>query len=72
MPFLYEFVPCVRTGACLNVGLPGWQVDSLGRALLVGLLGLILWPMTLHVTNGMAWVHAKLARVMLSADPAGC
>jgi hypothetical protein len=38
-------------------------------ALLCSLIGLILWPITLHVTNALAWVHAKLAKLMLSMNP---
>ena len=68
MPFLYEFVPGLQASAYFGLGLPGWRIDSLGRALLASLIGLMLWPVTLHVTNGMAWVHAKFARVMLSGD----
>jgi len=68
MPFLYQFVPGLQAGVLLSSGVPAWQIDSLGDALLVSAGGLILWPVALHVTNGMAWVHAKFARVMLSAD----
>jgi hypothetical protein len=44
-----------------------WQIDSIGKAFLGTLIGLILLPFTMHLINGMAWVHAKFARVMLSA-----
>jgi hypothetical protein len=71
LPILFKFSPSFRAGEILSVGLPGWEVDSLGRALIAGLAGLLLWPVTLHVTNGMAWVHAKFARVMLSVNPLG-
>ena len=50
-------------------GLPVWQIDSLGDALLAALIGLMLWPVTLHINNGLAWVHAKLAKLMLSINP---
>ena len=71
MPFMYEFLPEFRAGVFLSPGLPAWHMDSLNDALLVALIGLMLWPVTLHVTNGLAWVHAKFARVMLSVDPMG-
>jgi hypothetical protein len=66
MPFLYEFVPGLQAGVNLGPGLPSWQIDSLGDALLVALVGLGLWPVTMHVTNGMAWLYGRFARVMLS------
>jgi hypothetical protein len=40
----------------------------MSEALLGTLIGLLLWPVTLHITNGLAWVHAKFAKVMLSVD----
>ena len=46
-------------------------LDGLGEALIGTLIGVILWPATLQLVNGMAWVHAKFARVMLSMDPLG-
>jgi hypothetical protein len=45
------------------------HIDTLKDALLGALIGLMLWPVTLHITNGLVWVHAKFARVMLSDDP---
>jgi hypothetical protein len=69
MPILYQVVPDMQAGVFLSSGTPAWQIDSLSDALLVCLGGLTLWPVALHVTNGMAWVHAKFARVMLSGDP---
>ena len=71
MPFMYEFLPEFQAGVVFSPGLPTWHVDSMNDALLVALIGLMLWPVTLHVTNGLAWVHAKFARVMLSVDPMG-
>jgi hypothetical protein len=69
MPFLYHFTPSLEAGVLLGSGAPGWRIDSLGEAALVALGGLMLWPITLHVTNGMTWVHAKFARLMLSRHP---
>ena len=46
-----------------------WQVDSLGQALLGTLVGLLLWPLTMQISNGLAWVHAKFARLMLRMEP---
>jgi hypothetical protein len=71
MPFTYEFIPSMQAGIFTSQGLPVWTIDSMMDAILVALIGLILWPVTLHVTNGLAWVHAKFARIMLSLDPMG-
>jgi hypothetical protein len=71
MPFTYEFLPEFQVGIFLDPGLSTWRIDSISDALLGALIGLMLWPVTLHVTNGLAWVHAKFAKVMLSVDPMG-
>jgi hypothetical protein len=71
MPFLYEFMQYSQAGIYLGTNLPFWRIDSMGDALIVALIGLMFWPVTLHVSNGLAWVHAKFARVMLSDDPIG-
>jgi hypothetical protein len=68
MPFTYEFLPEFQAGAFFGLGLPAWHIDSMSEALLGTLIGLLLWPVTLHITNGLAWVHAKFAKVMLSVD----
>lgn len=68
MPLTYEFLPHVTPGIFIGPGASVWEIDSLGDALLCTLIGLMLWPMTLHITNGLAWAHAKFARVMLSID----
>ena len=71
MPFLYEFMQYSQAGIYLGADLPFWRIDSMGDALILALVGLVLWPVTLNITNGLAWVHAKFARVMLSDDPIG-
>ena len=71
LPFIYELLPEVQAGVLLGSGRPAWRIDSLKDALLGALIGLMLWPVTLHVTNGLAWVHAKFAKLMLSAEPMG-
>jgi succinate dehydrogenase/fumarate reductase cytochrome b subunit len=43
-----------------------WYVDSMNDALLVTVIGVFLWPVTLHALNGVAWLHAKLAKNLLS------
>jgi len=68
MPLVYEFLPDFHMGVFFDPSLPGWRIDSLSDASLGVMIGLMLWPITLHITNGLAWVHAKFARVMLSLD----
>jgi hypothetical protein len=52
--------------------IPAWQIDTLSEAILVGILGLGIGLVSLHAFNGLAWVSAKFARVMLGnyASPA--
>ena len=69
LPFTYESMEFIQPGIFLGAELPIWNIDSMGDALLGSLIGLILWLVTLHVSNGLTWVHAKFARLMLSADP---
>jgi hypothetical protein len=68
MPFTYEHLQYFQGGISFGPGLPVWQIDSLTDALLGALIGVMLWPVTLHVTNGLAYVHAKFARLMLGAE----
>ncbi len=42
-----------------------WIIDTLGEALLVSLAGVLIAIASLHVFNGLAWLSAKFARVML-------
>lgn len=68
-PITYEFLPDFLVGISFGSGLPAWHIDSLSDALIGMLVGFVLWPLTLQVTNGLAWFHAKFARVMLHSDP---
>ena len=68
LPFTYELVDFQVTGF-FSPGQPAWHVDSMGEAVLGMVIGLLLWPLTLQVINGLTWVHARFARIMLSADP---
>ncbi len=69
MPFTFPSLSELQMGLFFTPGVPAWQIDSMNDALLCSLIGLILWPITLHVTNALAWVHAKLAKLMLSMNP---
>ena len=68
MPLTYEHLQYFQGGISFGPGLAVWQIDSLNDALLGALIGVMLWPVTLHVTNGLAFVHAKFARLMLGAE----
>ena len=37
-------------------------------ALMATLIGVFLWPVTLHAVNGVTWLHAKLAKYLLSME----
>jgi len=69
MPFTYQFLPGFQIGISFGPGYPAWLIDSLGEALLGALIGLLLWPVSLHIANGLIWVHVKFARIMLSVHP---
>jgi hypothetical protein len=70
-PFTYDTVQLFQEGISFGSWFPTWQIDSMGDALIGALVGLLLWPVTLHITNWLAWAHAKFARVMLSLEPFG-
>ena len=43
-----------------------WKIDTLGEALIATALGLVIaGPISLHITNFLAWVSGTFARVML-------
>lgn len=71
MPFIYETQQLLQGGGFFGLGLLDWNIDSMADALLAALIGILLWPITLHVINMMTWVHAKFATLMLSYNPIG-
>ena len=70
LPLTYELFE-FQIGGFFSPDHAVWQIDTIGEALLGMLIGLLLWPITMQITNGLAWVHAKFARVMLSVDLIG-
>jgi len=46
-----------------------WTIDTLSEALLVSLAGVLVAIASLHAFNGLAWLSAKFARVMLGSFP---
>lgn len=71
MPLTFRLLGNFQIGLFTHPNQSLWIIDSLRDALLAAVIGLFLWPITLHVTNGIAWVHAKFARLMLSINPLG-
>ena len=69
MPLTFRLLGNFQIGLFTHPNQSLWIIDSLRDALLAVVIGLFLWPITLHVTNGIAWVHAKFARLMLSINP---
>lgn len=65
MPLAYPFISGFEPSVQFGYWLPVWQIDSLNDALILSLVGVLLWPITLHITNGLAWVNAKWAKIML-------
>jgi hypothetical protein len=57
-PLIYRF-------AIIDLGFT--VVSNLSEAFLAMLIGLLLWPVSLHICNGIAWLSGRLARVMLSS-----
>ena len=68
LPLTYERVD-IQFGGFLSPGRAIWQMDGAWEALLGTAIGLLLWPATLWIVNGLAWLHGKFARIMLSAEP---
>ncbi|MBN1264360.1 MAG: sensor domain-containing protein [Anaerolineales bacterium] len=56
-PLIYRF-------AVIDLGFT--VVSNLSEAFLAMLIGLLLWPVSLHICNGIAWISGRFARVMLS------
>lgn len=69
MPITYQFVDNIRIGLVISPNQPLWQINNLRDALLVSAIGFLMWPITLHLTNGLSWIHAKFARLMLGVNP---
>jgi len=42
-----------------------WRIDTLGEALIGSVVGVLLFFLSLHIFNALAWVSGKFAQVML-------
>lgn len=65
MPFFYQFFGSIIPVVVDFGGGMFWYIDSLSDALIASVFGIFLWPVTLHILNGVAWVNGKFAKVML-------
>lgn len=63
-PLYYQWAP-VYPGIYLDYTDAAWIIDTLPEALLVSLAGFLIGFVSLHIFNGMAWLSAKFARLML-------
>jgi hypothetical protein len=73
-PFYYTwFHPQIQFGWNGLFFNPIWVIDTLPEALLASLIGIFAVFVSMHIVNGLAWVSAKFARVMLgtvsNSDP---
>jgi len=49
----------------------GWKIDSFGDSVGLFLVGVILLILTLHVSNGLAWLTIGMGKWMLAYDTTG-
>lgn len=56
--------PLIYRVAIIDLGFT--VVSNLSEAFLAMLIGLLLWPVSLHICNGIAWLSGRLARIMLN------
>ncbi len=71
MPLIFYYSGNFQIGLFTTPNQSLWIIDSLNDALLAAAFGLFILPLTLHITNGLAWIHAKFARMMLSNFSSG-
>jgi len=67
MPVIYQAFTALTPQVNFGPGLI-WHIDSINDALIATLIGVFLWPLTLHALNGVTWLHAKLAKYLLSME----
>lgn len=73
-PFFYTWAhPVIDLTLNGTIWTPVWVIDTLPEALFTCVVGIATALVSMHILNGLAWVNAKFARVMLgnfSAAPA--
>jgi hypothetical protein len=67
MPVLYQGFAALTPEIDFGGGFI-WYIDNINDALLATVIGVFLWPVTLHALNGVTWLHAKLAKFLLSKE----
>ena len=63
-PLIYRNIPIGITWGWNNF----YRIDTLSEAVLASLAGALLVFVSLHIFNGMAWLWAKFARLMLGSS----
>ena len=56
-------------GADIQVNGADWQIDSPAEAIPIAIVGLFLFVISLHLFNGLAWLHAGWAKLCLKRLP---
>jgi hypothetical protein len=70
MPVLYQVVGMTNAG--INVGSGWiWQIDSLGDAFVVSIIGVFILPAALYLCNGVTLLHSRLARLLFGGRRLG-
>lgn len=65
-PFYYPFVhPMVDLDFGFMIFQPVWIINTLPKAMILSLVGIIVSILSMHILNGLAWVSGKFARVIL-------
>lgn len=63
MPVLYQVVGLTNAGINLGSGWV-WQIDSLGDAFIISIVGAFILPAALHICNGVTLLHSRLAKIL--------
>ena len=65
LPFSYRNIQFFQISIPMLSGQGILEVTNMKAALSGSLLGMILWPITLYIAKGLAWVHANSAKLLL-------
>lgn len=63
-PFIYRQLPLVVNWGWNNT----FVIDTLNKAVLASLAGVVMLFVSLHIFNGVAWLWAKFAHLMLGSS----
>jgi hypothetical protein len=70
MPVLYQVGGITNAGINLGSGWV-WQINSLGDAFIIAIVGVFLLPAALHVCNGVTLLHSRMARLLFGGKRLG-